>query len=235
MSKAQPDSTPPESDDIVAAEYVLGVLSLEDRRAVERRMVEDGPFSRLVAHWQLHFDGMNDEFETATPPPHMKALIDQRLFGASSSTRAPFWSNLVFWRGLAFAALALAVIGFGRDFLRRPVVPGTQLVASMAADNSPIHTIAVFDEGSRKLKISFVSGALPPDRSLELWLIAGNDAPASLGLIQSPQVTDFIVDRPLADKLREGATLAISVEPVGGSPNKAPTGAIVAAGKVSGI
>lgn len=235
MSSTQPDSAPPEGDDFVAAEYVLGVLSLEERRAVERRIETDGPFARLVARWQQQFDGMNAEFEPVTPPQNIKTFIDRRLFGQPNQVPVSVWDSLTFWRGLAFVALALAVIGFGRDFLRQEPAPGLQMIASMAADNSPIRTIAVFDEDSRKLKVSFVAGALPPDRSLELWLIAGNEAPASLGLIQSPQVTEFNVDKPLADKLRAGTTLAISVEPVGGSPSKAPTGPVVAAGTVSGI
>jgi anti-sigma-K factor RskA len=37
---------------------------------------------------------------------------------------------------------------------------------------------------------------------------------------------------PMADQFAEGATLAISVEPAGGSPTGQPTGAVIAAGKL---
>ncbi|MEK1851394.1 MAG: anti-sigma factor, partial [Phyllobacterium sp.] len=176
---------------------------------------------------------LNEQFEPAAAPQYLKGDIDHRLFGTEISPLSiPLWTSVIFWRGLAFAALALAVIGFGRDMIQRP---STQLVASMAAEGSPVRTMAIFDERTKKLKVTVVAGDMPQDRSLELWLIAGSAAPVSLGLIKSPQVTEFNLPQPVATKLRDGTTLAISVEPVGGSPSGAPTGAVVAAGTVRGI
>ncbi|MHC1546970.1 anti-sigma factor [Phyllobacterium sp. K27] len=235
MSARPIDSTPPENDDFIAAEYVLGVLTPEEKHNVERRMESDVPFARLVARWQHQFDGMNAEFEPVNPPADMKVLIDRRLFGTVSPQTTPFFSNLAFWRAFAFAALILAAIGFGRDLLTSPSVPEKQLIASMEPVDSTYRTVAIYNQHSHHLKVSFVGGELPSDHSLELWLIAGTDAPVSLGLIKSAQLTDFTVDRSHAGKLIEGATLAISLEPLGGSPNKAPTGAVVAAGKVREI
>ncbi|EJN05208.1 anti-sigma factor [Phyllobacterium sp. YR531] len=235
MSATHTHSTPPEDDDFVAAEYVLGVLSLAEKHNIERRIEQDVSFARLVARWQQQFDGMNAEFEPSIPPSDMKAHIDRRLFGTINPQPAPFFSNLVFWRTFAFASLILAAIGFGRDFLTNPSVSDKQLVASMESDGSIYQTLAVYNKASNQLKVSFVAGELPAEHSLELWLIAGKDAPASLGLIKSAQVTEFSVDSALAEKLKDGATLAISIEPVGGSPSKAPTGAVVAAGTVREI
>jgi anti-sigma-K factor RskA len=237
MSKIPPEDTIPEGDDLVAAEYVLGVLPVEERRAVARRIETDKSFARLVAHWQQHFDPLNDEFEPVTAPHYLKGAIDHRLFGTETSlVSVPLWSSVVFWRGLAFAAHALAIIGFGRDLIEPPATrPPTQLVASLAAEGSPVRTMAIFNDRTRTLKVTVVAGDMPQDRSLELWLIAGNDAPVSLGLIKSPQVTEFNLSQPVASKLRDGTTLAISLEPVGGSPTGSPTGTVVAAGTVRGI
>lgn len=237
MSTIPPDDTLPEGDDLVAAEYVLGVLPEEERREIARRIETDKPFAQLVSRWQQHFDPLNEQFEPVAPPHYLQSQIDHRLFGTEPSViSVPLWSSVVFWRGLAFAALALALIGFGRDLIEPPATTTpTQLVASMAADGSPVRSMAIFDDQTKKLKVTVVAGDVPPDRSLELWLIAGNDAPVSLGLITSPQVTQFDVPQPVAAKLRDGTTLAISVEPVGGSPSGAPTGAVVAAGTVRGI
>lgn len=234
MSATPTDSTPPD-DDFIAAEYVLGVLALEEKQSVERRIATDVSFARLVARWQQQFDGMNAEFDPVTPPSHMKALIDNRLFGTVSEQSPPFLSNLAFWRAIAFAALVLAVIGFGRDFLTSPSAPDKQLIASMDADGSAYRTVAVYNQDRKQLKVSFVAGEFPTDRSLELWLIAGTDAPVSLGLIKSAPVSEFSLNQSIAGKLRDGATLAISLEPLGGSPSDAPTGAVIAAGTVRGI
>ncbi len=237
MSSIPPEDTIPEGDDLIAAEYVLGVLPAEERRAVARRIETDKAFARLVARWQHHFDPLNEHFAEASAPHYLKSRIDHRLFGTEETQASlPLWSSVIFWRGLAFAALALAVIGFGRDLIEFPATkPAPQLVASMEADGSPVRTMAIFDEQTRKLKVTIVAGDMPQDRSLELWLIAGNESPVSLGLIKAPQVTEFDLPQPVAAKLRDGTTLAISVEPVGGSPSGAPTGAVVAAGTVRGI
>ncbi|MEP7453156.1 anti-sigma factor [Phyllobacterium sp. SB3] len=235
MSATPTHGTPPEDDDFVAAEYVLGVLPPAEKHGIERRIETDVSFARLVARWQQQFDGMNTEFEPAVPPADMKGLIDKRLFGTVSPQAAPLLSSLAFWRTFAFAALLLAAIGFGRDLLTSPIAPERQLVASMEADGSAYHTIAVYNETDNQLKVSLVKGELPTDRSLELWLIAGSDAPVSLGLMKSSQTSAFSLDSLLAGKLQDGATLAISLEPLGGSPSKAPTGAVIAAGTVRGI
>jgi len=234
MSATPTDGTPPD-DDFIAAEYVLGVLALDEKQSVERRIATDVSFARLVARWQQQFDGMNAEFDPVTPPSHMKALIDKRLFGTVSQQSAPFFGNLAFWRAVAFAALVLAAIGFGRDFLNNSSAPDRQLIASMDASGSAYRTVAVYNQDRKQLKVSLVAGELPADRSLELWLIAGTDAPVSLGLIKSAQLTEFPLDRSLAGKLQQGTTLAITLEPLGGSPNKTATGAIVAAGTVREI
>jgi len=236
MSPIEPDdNTTPEGDDLVAAEYVLGVLPEQERREVARRIETDKSFAQLVARWQKQFDPLNDEYATAPVPHHLKSGIDQRLFAIEVAASSSFWNNIAFWRGLAFAALAFAVIGIGRDLIQRPAPTGEQLVASMAVQGSPVHTLAIFDDQTKKLKVTVVSGDMPKDRSLELWLIAGNEAPVSLGLMVSPQVTEFNLPSPLLAKLRDGTTLALTVEPVGGAPGGVPTGPIVAAGVVRRI
>ncbi len=235
MSTTPPDDTVPDGDDLVAAEYVLGVLPIDERRDVARRIETDKDFARLVARWQDHFDPLNDQFEPVSAPYHIKDQVDHRLFGTEAPPlQMPLWNSVIFWRGLAFAALALALIGFGRDIIQRPTPP-IQFVASMAADGSPVRTMAIFDNQTRKLKVTVVAGDMPQDHSLELWLIAGNESPLSLGIMKSPQVTEFTLPQPVAAKLQNGTTLALTVEPVGGSPSGAPTGAIVAAGTVRGI
>ncbi len=236
MSPIEPDNnTTPEGDDFIAAEYVLGVLPEEERREVARRIETDKSFARLVARWQKQFDPLNDEYDEAPVPQQLKSRIDQRLFAIEVAASSSFWNNITFWRGLAFAALAFAVIGIGRDLIERPARTSEQLVASMETQGSPVHTLAIFDDQTKKLKVTVVSGDMPKDRSLELWLIAGNEAPVSLGLMVSPQVTEFNLSTPLLAKLRDGTTLALTVEPVGGAPGGVPTGPIVAAGIVRRI
>jgi anti-sigma-K factor RskA len=67
-----------------------------------------------------------------------------------------------------------------------------------------------------------------------LWLIAGNNAPVSLGVLPDAGAVTLMVAEALAVQLA-GGTLAISDEPDGGSPTGAPTGAVLATATVSGV
>jgi anti-sigma-K factor RskA len=73
-----------------------------------------------------------------------------------------------------------------------------------------------------------VAGAAPPtDRAYEAWLIAPGAAPVSLGLIGAEPLRVPYPDPP------QGWTLAVSLEPAGGSPVGAPTGPVLAAGEIN--
>ena len=49
---------PEDEGRVLAAEYVLGVLSAEERRTVETRMAEEASFAREVAGWEERLGGM---------------------------------------------------------------------------------------------------------------------------------------------------------------------------------
>jgi anti-sigma-K factor RskA len=104
-------------------------------------------------------------------------------------------------------------------------------VAQIAAEDGSLVVQAVYDDATGTLFVDREAGGAAPGRALELWLIAGEDAPVSLGVM--PQDAQAILR--VADDLRgrvAGAVLAISDEPEGGSPTGAPTGDVLAVGPV---
>src|SRR5260370_24305031 len=73
-------------------------------------------------------------------------------------------------------------------------------------------------------------------RAYELWLIpSGETRPRSLGLVQPGQPIRLDIPSDLAGRVTPDATLAVSLEPPGGSPTGLPTGPVVAAGKFSNL
>ncbi len=65
-------------------------------------------------------------------------------------------------------------------------------------------------------------------------MIGGDGVPRPLGMLAS-DVTRLVL--PPADRARitPGATLAISVEPPGGSPTGKPTGPVIATGALAAV
>jgi anti-sigma-K factor RskA len=94
---------------LTAAEYVLGVLDADARRAAERRIARDMVFAREVAFWEKRLGELADVPEVA-PPADGWACIEAGL-GSAATTEEPhgMWQSLTFWRGLAMATSALAV------------------------------------------------------------------------------------------------------------------------------
>ena len=60
---------PADGDNLVAAEYVLGVLGAEERREVERRLAQEPALASEVAFWEERLGGLADAV-----PPELAAI-----------------------------------------------------------------------------------------------------------------------------------------------------------------
>jgi len=109
------------------------------------------------------------------------------------------------------------------------------LVANVASeDRSAAFTVA-FDPGGKTLLVTPAVATPAPGHDHELWLIPASGTPRSLGLVASLDPHRLDVPAPLLADFNRGSTIAISVEPVGGSPTGQPTGPVVATGKLTAI
>ncbi|SEQ89728.1 anti-sigma factor [Thalassovita taeanensis] len=221
-------------DDLLAAEYVLRLLAPDDARAFERRLATDHGAQQSVARWEAYFAGLNDEFAEVVPPKSVKIGVQERLFGAPPR-RVPLWQRAGIWQGISFASLAVA----GFFAAQNLTVPGPQTgargpvyVSEIAAADASLRVLALYAPEAGELRITRTAGAAQDGRALELWAIAGDAAPVSLGVL--PGEAKAVVTLP--EGLRAGVAtlvLAISDEPPGGSLTGAPTGAVLAVGQVT--
>lgn len=228
------------SDDMLAAEYVVGVLPAEERRTAADRIERENAFARLVDAWEVRLSPLASGYKSAEVPAAVKPAIDRRLFSSASTAsaeRASLWSSLAFWRGMAAAALAALAIYVGSTLLQQPAgdTPQQRLIASLAADGSDVRYLAFYDATTGNVGLSHVSGDRASGRDFELWMIEGSKAPVSMGVIPVGASIHITVDDASRAKLAAGAILAISLEPTGGSPTGQPTGPVVAAGDLKSI
>lgn len=205
--------TPRESDEALAAEYVLGVQDLAERSATEARIKRDPDFAALVGDWEVRFEGLNDDFAEARPP-NLLPRIEARLFPTDRQSRRGRMPLLRWLSGAAFAASLVLVA------IATLVPPQSDLVAVLAtADNRLSYEVAAYGD---TLQITRVAG-LPAGAGQvhQLWVIAPEAAPVSLGLLDDQPL---VVTYPVPP---EGWVLAVSVEPEGGSPTGLPTGPVI--------
>ena len=97
--------------------------------------------------------------------------------------------------------------------------------------SATINLLAQYDADRGVLKFTPVAASQPEARSLELWLIEGNNPAISLGVLPQSGEGEIVVAPALRSKIGEGVTLAVSVEPPGGSPTGTATAPVVSAGK----
>jgi anti-sigma-K factor RskA len=219
-------------DDMLAAEYVLRLLEGDELAALEARLHAEPELAARVGAWHARLGPIADEIGPVAPPPALKARLGIALFGEPERP-APLLARLWFWRGLSLAALALAA-ALGLLLLRPGPPPGGGpiLTADISAEDAGLRLIAVYDAAEGQLRLSRAAGGAAAGRALELWAIAGDAAPVSLGVLpESPAATVVLPDdmRPPA----AGTVFAISDEPPGGSPTGQPTGAVLATGAVT--
>jgi anti-sigma-K factor RskA len=211
--------TPMEEDDALAAEYVLGVLDLADRTRAEDRIKRDAAFAAMVAAWETRLAGLNDAYAEA-PAPDLLPKIEARLFPQAAKPKR----NLFGWLAGALAAAAIAIVAV----MVVPRTPQPEFLATLAGENQPLVFVASYAEGN--LTLTQTQGAAAgAENDYQLWLIVGDAAPVSLGLVEGPDVTRALANMP------EGAVMAISLEPAGGSTTGAPTGPVLVTGVVTKV
>ncbi len=208
-------SLPEEDDEALAAEYVLGAQDLADRMAVEARIKADPVFAARVAGWEQQLSPLNDGYAEA-PAPDLLPKIEARLFPKPTAPlRSGARGGLARWlAGMAFAA-SLALVA-----LATLTPPQPALLATLAtADARLSYEVRSFGD---TLRVTRVSGVAAVEGQVhELWVIAPGAAPVSLGLLESAPLSVRYPAPPA------GWTLAVSVEPAGGSPTGAPTGPVI--------
>lgn len=234
------DRTPPEADpDMTAAELALGLLDGDERAAALRRLLAEPAFAREVQTWRDHFATMFASSPEVVPPADGLARLERALAPAANDDARPAGP----WRAIAtvssLVAAALLVVVAVRPG-PTPVAPPAQiatahgplLVAEIApvAKGAPVP--AVYDAASGELRIA--SAALgQPGHSAELWVIPAGGAPVSLGVIADAQARSLTIAHAKQPHFAAGATLAVTIEPIGGSPSGKPTGPVVASGALT--
>ncbi len=223
----------PDYDDgiALAAEYALGLLTPPEERAFESRLPVDPAFRALFVTWAEDFVTLTDAIAPVTPPKSVLTAINARLF---PDVQQSWWQRIglvpSLLGGLVAALLVVAVGYFG---ILQPDGPvGPTLTAQITAADQSLIVAASFNPADGTLQVDRTTGAARDGRVLELWLIAGDNPPVSLGVLPDTQLALVVIDPALVASLA-GGTLAISDEPPGGSTTGAPTGDVLATGQVT--
>ena len=236
--------------DIAAAEYVLGTLPADERARFAARLETDGEARAHVAEWQARLAPLHDVVEPKQPPAGVWQGLEAAIAAttaASSARTSPApdaTSNVVqlrrrvaMWRGSAMVTGALAAGLAAMLFIDRTAVEqaapppvGGRYVAVVDTGGREPALIAEVDTGTGIIQVRSLTAEVPAGHSLELWHVADDHEPRSLGVLQAGANAQTIRDAASTGPVN--GVIAVTVEPEGGSPSGAPTGPIVYSGRL---
>lgn len=230
----------PELQQKLAGEYVLGTLHGGARRRFEQLLVSDRALQQQVLIWERRLSPWLYAVSPEIVPERVWVRIQERLGQRPTTATNADTRASGFWRWLGFGstavAAALAAILVLRPAATPPVPIASTDLAVLSTDKAePVWIVR--QKGNDVLELSGLSQVtVPGDRDLELWSIPDGGAPLSLGVIRRTSAThaELRLSTTARQRLASGALLAISLEPVGGSPTGAPTGPVLFTGKLHG-
>ncbi len=218
--------------DVAAAELALGVLDGAERAAALRRQLAEPAFARDVDYWRARFAALFSLIPEVEPAARLEHRVFERL-DRPTNTRPGLWRPFAIASSLAAASL-LGVVLVRPDPIAPPAIiqPAT-MVAALMIEGQKEPRLAVYDAANGQVRMPGPM-PIPEGRSAQLWAIVGDQAPHPLGLFHQA-AGGVMADAASPTPMAEGTTLAISIEPLGGSPTGLPTGPVVASGKLARV
>lgn len=228
-------SLPPD-DAALAAELALGLLDGEELAAAATRAAADPLFGAEVARWRGRLAPLLDDVEPVAPPASAWSAI-QAAIGPRPDNVLQLKRSVRLWRGLSAGATALAaslalvlLVQQPASVAPPPPAQAAPMVAALASAEGEPMLMATWDPMSERLVIAAAKDMpAPKGQSHQVWLVPAGGKPMPVGMMPGARMHMELSDF-LAEQMRRGATIAISVEPMGGSPTGRPTGPVVASG-----
>lgn len=238
-----------EPGDLRAAEYVLGTLPLSERIEFQALIPTHVAIREAVLEWETRLSPLAGAVKPVEPPPHVwdnilaalppDAAERPQLYAIDGDQTNREKTALVksrsAWRvatlaasavaGLAIAA-CVALLIVGPQLISQQNASQGSFVAAVNQGGDKPALIVRVDMASGKVYVRPVSVEAPPGRDLELWFVNYGKAPQTMGVLGKEPETKKIPPGATMEK----ASLAVSVEPKGGSSTGQPTGPVVYSG-----
>jgi anti-sigma-K factor RskA len=235
--------------DLLAAEYVLGVLEGAERESVLRRADTDDVLNGAILAWEMRLAPLAETVRPVAPPAELWARVEASC-GLTAATLRPaaaqtpaataraggFWNALGFWRGATALGFGLAAAIAVVAVMNRPApplpLPAPEIPVASAVLAPPQGSPAFIAEAAPDKTIvvkPLQRLSLADGKDYELWALPdGAKVPVPLGVLNKQGQT---VTLPAA--AHAPMQLMVSLEQKGGSPTGLPQGPVLWQGHIS--
>jgi anti-sigma-K factor RskA len=214
----------------LAADYAIGLMPAAARRRFDALLLEDAALRVELGHWQDALASLTGAVPERPVPAHVwegiKARIEPQVLHLPA--KRPFWKSI---RVLAAACAVVVAVLVGVLYQRDL---GVEYNATLlAANQQPALQIKAFGDHLQVEPLTLA--AIEPTRALELWVIPTGGKPISLGLVPVAGKGRIPLSTEQQALLKAPVTLAVSLEPQGGSPTGQPTGPVLYQGQLASL
>lgn len=217
--------------DALCGEFLLGTLRGGARRRFVRAMAQEPGVAARVTYWEqlmaIDFRGIG----AVRPDGRTWQRIADTLNLDGAAVRPAGRASP--WRRFALAFSLVVAVGIAVPLLRGPTAPTFNALVTLQGP-SPAPRVAVLLAANRE-RLRLAASAPAPagaGHSYELWLIAdATSAPRPVAVFATLE-TELEIPADIRPRIMSGASLAISLEPLGGSRQAGPSGPVILSGKI---
>ena len=240
------------SIDLAAAEYVLGTLEHFEVRRFEQMLGDNAQARESLVYWEQRLGALALALDPVEPPALVWQAIATRFerahqpepveYDAGPAAAADLTDNpadshdrVVFWRSLAVAASAAALVLAAMLWLS----PGSS--ASSAVDGQPAYAsvlhdgptntswMVTADSQSRRMSVLAMSNyPVPEGKMLKAWIKTKNGKPVALGAWPHTRgAHTMTVSDAAEDSLRDATEIMVSMEDADHEGDTAPRGRVM--------
>jgi len=220
--------------DMLSAEYILGTLKGAARRRFEQLIRQKPVWAQTLNWWEAHMHLLADTVPAISPPNKVWKNIEAQLFNRKATQHSAWWKNWAFASTALATGLAILLVIQTPQSLNDSKPAAVALLATEKSEAGwLLNETKKSDTDVTINAIALASLQLKADNAFELWLLpADKSKPISLGLLPQQGNNVFKVPKDVIPLMATGL-LAVSLEPVGGSPTGQPTGAVLYQGRMT--
>lgn len=229
----------PQVVDAMAREFVLGTMSRRARRRFGRVIDEDRQVASRVYALEADLLPLAWSLAPVQPSELVWRRIEQSVGLQERRPRAkPAASGSGRWP-LAAAAMLVALIFSTYGWWQEWQQPPEQVVETVLSPTDPSVSVVADSAGNSlwvariypDLERADITVATDPDpqsnNDYELWVLRDDGVPVSVGLLPQSGERELTLSSNAIDALGRSELLAVSLEPLGGSPADVPTGPVL--------
>jgi len=222
--------------DVLAFEYVTGVMRGEERAVFQRLLQTNENLAEQVRFWEEQLMQLSDETERREPAPDAWAKLEARLnakTAAAPQAKAPLfaWPRWALW---AMPSIALMVLA-GALFLFMPsqksLGPNADYVAVLTDKQGAAHLTVLTATNGTVLWLKWDNINIAPNKNLQLWAISKRDGQVRpLGVFAQTDIAQVALSTANWRLIKDAESLMLTEEDVGGSPLDEPSELVLAKG-----